>query len=104
MSKFVLFIKTKTKPGQRDEVHTLWEKFLRDRAAANAAQEIYCFSYDESDPDVFYLFEVYKDRASFEANGRSPWFAEYMGAVGPMLAGPPEVGFAKPIWAKGFPL
>jgi hypothetical protein len=43
MTKVALFIKIKTKPGKRDEVRELWEKFLKGRAEAKDAQELYTF-------------------------------------------------------------
>jgi len=35
------------------------------------------------------------------ASAQAPWFAEYMAAVGPLLAGEPDVAMATPRWSKG---
>lgn len=101
MAKLALFIKTKTQPGKRGEVRTLWEQHLKARAEANEAQESYAFCEDDQDPDTFYLFEIYRDREAFQRNATQPWFGEYMAKVGPLLAGPPQMGTATPVWTMG---
>jgi quinol monooxygenase YgiN len=99
--KVAVIVKTKTQPGKRDEVRRLWDVHLRPRVEANAAQEVYFFCEDEHDADTFYLFEIYSDPDAMSANAESEWFAEYLQAVSPLLAGSGEVGIATPVWAKG---
>jgi quinol monooxygenase YgiN len=48
-----------------------------------------------------FLFEIYAKQEAFQQASQAPWFWEYMGAVGPLLEGQPEVVMAAPIWAKG---
>jgi quinol monooxygenase YgiN len=67
-------------------------------------QELVLWAADEHDADAFYLVEVYRDRPAMEENGRAPWFFEYLGVVGPLLDGQPEVMTATPTWAKGIAL
>ncbi len=100
METLAMFIKTKTQPGKRDEVMALWESHLKPRLEANEAQQTYFFCYDNADADTFYIFEYYTDIKAFEANAQQPWFAEYMAAAGPLLAGMPEVGMATPKYIK----
>jgi quinol monooxygenase YgiN len=90
----------RAKSGKRDEVRRLFEAHLAPHAIANASQPIVVWSADSADPDAFYVWEVYTDPTAMEANGRSTWFGEYMGAVGPLLAGQPEVTTAAPMWLK----
>jgi quinol monooxygenase YgiN len=101
MNKVAMIVKTRTQPGKRAEVQAAYERMLGPRAEANDAQEVVVWAADAADPDAFYLFEIYRDRASMEANGQAPWFFEYLGAVGPLLDGKPEVSLAEPQWAKG---
>lgn len=101
MSRVAMIVKSRTQPGRRDEVQAAYEQMLAPRAKANEAQELVVWSADAADPDAFYLFEIYRDRESMEANGQAPWFFEYLGAVGPLLDGQPEVLLAEPRWAKG---
>lgn len=100
MSKVALIVKTKTQEGKRSEVRALYEKLLGPRAAQNAAQEVVVWIDDEADPNTFYLFEIYSDRAAQQANGQAPWFFEYLQAAQPFLAGMPEVMVGTPMWAK----
>jgi quinol monooxygenase YgiN len=101
MTKVALFIKIKTKPGKRDEVRELWEKFLKGRAEAKDAQELYFFCNDNNDADAFLLFVVYSAPVALAKNATTKWFAAYMESVGPLLDGMPEVYMKTPVWAKG---
>jgi quinol monooxygenase YgiN len=100
VSKLAVLISGRTQPGKRDEVHRLFAAHLAPRAIANPSQPIVVWCADNGDPDAFYLWEVYTDPAAMEANGRAPWFGLYIGAVGPLLAGQPEVMTATPMWVK----
>jgi quinol monooxygenase YgiN len=104
MSKVALIVKTRTQPGKRDEVRRLFEKRLGPRALANTSQEVVVWCADDSDPDVFYLFEIYADRAAWQANSQAPWFSEYLQEAGPLLTGSSEFASAAPLWAKGLGL
>lgn len=103
MSKLAILIKTRTQPGQRAAVYQLFEKHLAPRAAQNQGQAAAAFCLDETDPDTFYLFELYASREAFEQAGQQPWFWDYMKEAGPLLAGQPEVSLAHPAWVKGLP-
>jgi quinol monooxygenase YgiN len=101
MSKLALIIRTRTQPGARDQVRDLYLKHLAPRAETNQAQEAVVLCFDGQDPDVLYLFEVYRDPDALQQAAQAPWFADYMGEVGPLLAGEPEVTMASPVWATG---
>jgi quinol monooxygenase YgiN len=100
VAKLAIIIKGKAHQGKRDEVRTLFEKHLAPRAVANAAQEVVVWSADNAEPDTFYLYEIYADPTTMEANASAPWFREYMDAVGPLLATQPELMTATPMWMK----
>lgn len=97
-----LFVRTRTKPGQRALARKAWEELMKPGVDSNAQQPVYFFCEDNDDDDVFCLFEIYENRASFERAAESRRFAEYMARIGPLLDGPPEVNITKPVWAKGF--
>lgn len=101
MSKLVMLIKTKTQPGKREAVRQLYERLLAPRAQANNAQELVLWCADDTDPDTFYLVEIYSDHEAPQANAQAPWFWDYMKEVQPLLAGQPEMMLASPQWAKG---
>jgi quinol monooxygenase YgiN len=100
MADLALFITVRTQPGKRDALKALWEEHLKPRAAANASQSRYVFSYDLHDADVIRLAEVYETETAFQENASGPWFAAYMKAAAPLLAGEPEVHMAAPQWVK----
>ena len=101
MSKVAMIVKTKTQPGKRGEVAALYQEHLAPRAETNDEQEVVVWCDDAQDPDTFYLFEIYANQEAMGANAQSAWFGEYMAAVGPLLAGEPEVGMAAPTWSTG---
>lgn len=100
MNEISLFITVRTQPGQRDALVDLWDKHLRGRADANDDQVCYVLGLDEADPDTVRITEVYATKAALEDNSKAPWFADYMGEAGPLLAGPPDVSMAVPYWVK----
>ena len=100
MSEVALFLTVKTQPGKRDELVALWEEHLRGRAESNDAQVRYVFALDMNDADTIRISEVYATMAAFEANSQEPFFAAYMQAAFPLLAGEPEFHMAIPHWVK----
>lgn len=101
MGELAMVVKSTAVGGKRDEIFKLYKEMLAPRAEDNPDQEVVVWCADQHDPDVFYLFEIYTDGRAMGANASAPWFGEYMGAVGPLLAGEPEVGMATPLWSKG---
>lgn len=101
MPKIALFIASKARPGTRDQIFELYQEMMVPHAEANEKQEVVVWCADQQDPDAFHLFEIYSDNESLGENASSEFFAEYMEAVGPLLAAEPTVGIATPQWAKG---
>lgn len=95
-----LFIRTRTKPGKRNLVREAWEELMKPGVDGNARQPVYFFCEDNDDRDVFCMFEIYTDKASFERAAESQRFADYMARIGHLLAEPPEVNITTPRWAK----
>lgn len=101
MGELAMVVKSTSVDGKRDDIFKLYKEMLAPRAEGNADQEVVVWCADQHDPNVFYLFEIYTDGQAMGANASAPWFGEYMEAVGPLLAGEPEVGMATPLWSKG---
>lgn len=101
MSKIALFIKHKSKPGKREEVRKVWEKHLRPRISENRAHEAYFYCYDDNDPDVICVFQLYGDRTGPQAFVDQPWYPAYEAEVGPLLSGESEFRTTTPFWIKG---
>ena len=104
MTKLALIIKSRARPGKRDELYQLYQQHMAPRAVENPSQEVVVWANDTGDGDTFYLFEIYRDQEAFAANAQAPWFAEYMAAAGSLLAAEPEVVMASPAWATGVAL
>jgi quinol monooxygenase YgiN len=101
MSKSALFIRHKAKPGKRDEVRRVWEKYARDYVAGSNDQLSYCYCYDDIDPDTVVVFQLAADQTSGQEFVKQPWFADYERETAALLAGPSEFHAATPQWAKG---
>jgi quinol monooxygenase YgiN len=101
MSKTALFIKHRALPGKRDEVRRVWEKHLQPKITSNTAHQTYIYCYDDNDPDVICVFQLYANQASSQEFLKTPWYAAYLRDVTPLLAGEPEIQAATPVWAKG---
>lgn len=100
MSKTALFIRHQAKPGHRDDVRRVWEKFVQPRAAANPAHEAYYFCYDCKDADVICVFQLYTSEAAIQDFLSGAWYADYLKEVGAYVALPPQLMPAALVWAK----
>lgn len=101
MSKTGLFVRHKAKPGQRDSVKAVWEKYVKPRANSNANHEAYYFCYDNDDPDVICVFQLLSDENSLDQFMEGPWYPEYLEAVSEYVLEAPTLNTATPQWIKG---
>jgi len=100
MEKLILIVKTKTQPGKREDVYRLFEKYRAARVQATDTLEVFVWCADEIDADIFYIFEIYKDRSVQQVNAQDPAYLAYLQEAQPLLANPPEVLEATPVWVK----
>lgn len=61
----------------------------------------YMLLEDASDANVLWMYEMYQDQAALESHMGSDAFKALGPAIGPFLAGRPELIFCKPIGGKG---
>jgi quinol monooxygenase YgiN len=101
MSKSATYVRHTAKPGKRDEVRRIWEKYVRDYVAGGDGTLSYYYCYDDNDPDVVIAFQLAPDQASGQEFVKQPWFADYQRETAALLAGPSEVRTATPQWIKG---
>ena len=101
MNNSALFIRHKAKPGKRDEVRRVWEKYARDYVAGSDGQLSYCYCYEDNDPDAIVVFQLAADQVSGQDFVKQPWFADYERETAALLAGPSEFRAATPQWVKG---
>jgi quinol monooxygenase YgiN len=102
MSKSAILVRHKAKPGKRDELWRVWEKYVRDHVAGSDSALSCYYCYDDNDPDTIIVFQVAADPASAQAFGKQPWFADYQRETGALIvAGQSELRTATPQWVKG---
>jgi quinol monooxygenase YgiN len=100
MTGFALFITHRTLPGKRDEVRHVWEAHMAPEIAKNAGHLAYFYCFANDDSDLIRVFQQYADRAASQAFIENPPYKKYLHAVSHLLAGPPEINDATPIWTK----
>jgi hypothetical protein len=83
MNRNASLVMLKAKPGQRDEVRRVWEKYASDYIAGSTLGFYYC--YDDSDPDRIIVFGL-GDPASIREFAQQPWFSDYQRDTQALLA------------------
>ncbi|PHR85922.1 MAG: monooxygenase [Blastopirellula sp.] len=101
MTNFALFVRHKSKPGQRDKVREVWEQYVKPRAASNADHLAYYFCYDENQADTICVFQMFTDKQAYEDFLAGDWYPEYLDAVSEFVLEAPTLNTANPIWIKG---
>ena len=83
---YSLFIKTRVKPGCAEAFLTA----IKVNAAASVGTEPGCLvfdvSQDRADPEVIYLYEIYRDDEAYEAHTRTAHFRDSRPLVEPLIA------------------
>ncbi|HET7716059.1 MAG TPA: hypothetical protein VFK86_10575 [Bauldia sp.] len=101
MSKSAILVRHRAKPGKRDEVRRVWEKYARDYIAGNSGALNCFYCYDDNDPDTVIVFQLSADPSLGRDFVKQPWFADYQRETAALLAAPPELRTATPTWVKG---
>ncbi|HDS1779486.1 TPA: antibiotic biosynthesis monooxygenase [Pseudomonas putida] len=82
---YSLFIKTRVKPG----CAKAFLSAIKDNAAASVASEPGCLVFDVSqdrvDPEVIYLYEIYRDDAAYDAHTQTAHFRDSRPLVEPLI-------------------
>ena len=100
MGNRALFIRHTAKPGRRDDLRRVWEKYVRDYVAGSDRQPAYFYCYDDNDPDTIVVFQLHADQDSGNAFTRQPWYGDYQRETAGLLARPSEFRSATPQWMK----
>lgn len=101
MKNIAPFVKIQAKPGKRDEVKQVWEKYVKSHSESEKALKICCYCYAMEDENTICLFEFISDPSILNATTQSDWFAKYHEELKPLIAAPPEVTATYPVWTKG---
>jgi quinol monooxygenase YgiN len=100
MSKVAVLAKLTAADGKRDELVEAFSSMF-DAVAGEEKTEIYAVHVDAADPNVVWFYELYTDQEGFNAHGTSDAMKAAGAALGPLLAGRPELMFLTPVRAKG---
>jgi len=95
-----LFVRHRARPGRRDDVRRVWEKYVKPRAAANPAHLAYYFCNDAADPDVVCVFQLYASGAAMQEFLAGAWYPDYLTEIAAVVAEPPQIMPASLVWAK----
>ena len=68
--------------------------------AENPGHLAYFYSFPDDDPDLIRVFQLNADRAASVAFIEKPSYKLYLDAVSHLVAGPPEICEATPVWTK----
>lgn len=83
---YVIVAEFKIKPDQVEAFGQLIDRQARD----SLEREATCHQFDvcqaEDDPSRFLLYEIYRDKAAFEAHRTMPHTTQFLSAAGPMVA------------------
>jgi len=95
-----LLVRHCARPGQRDQVLRVWEKFVQPRAASNPGHLHYHFCFDNDDPDGVIAFQVYRDQNALDEFLGGDWYPEYLEEISAYVAAEPEIVSATTVWSK----
>ena len=95
---YSLFVTVNVQPDKVDQFIQACE----GDAQGACRDEPDCFRFDlHQDPEIpsrFYVYEVYRDEAGFQAHLKTPHFAAWKEVVWPMLDGDPQKLVMNTVW------
>jgi quinol monooxygenase YgiN len=94
MSEIVVVARAKAQPGQEDEM----ERALRANAEASRGDDG-CISYSvlRGDEGMFMAVERWRSKSDFDRHMTTPHVQQLLQAIGPLVAGPPEIQVMKEV-------
>lgn len=101
MTKKALYIRHKAKPGKRDAVKRIWEKYARSYVEAADGQVVYVYGFDDNDPDAIVAYQLFTGQAGTDDFLKQPWYKDYEQETAALLAAPSEFRSITPQWIKG---
>src|SRR5688572_15430916 len=73
MATQALYIRHTAKPGKRDEVKRIWEKYARAYTEKTESQLASFYCYDNNDPDTIVVFGLQDDAHAGDFQ-KQPWY------------------------------
>ena len=100
MENFGIIVMFHAKPGMRDKIRLVWEKYVK--CHAEESNELLCsmYNYGVKDPDLIVLFEVMENEKVLGKAFEESWFQDYLMELEPLLKEPPVNIPITNIWSK----
>ncbi len=93
-------VRHRAKPGEREKLRSVWERFVKVNALRNPGHLAYFFNYDQDDADGVVAFQVFADAEAKDTFLASEWYPEYLREVSEFVAEPPQITTASLVWSK----
>jgi quinol monooxygenase YgiN len=87
MSKVSVVAKLTVKPEKADSFADQWDALLAHVSANEPGTEHYVLHRSTTEPNVFYVTEVYENQAALDAHMGSDAFAAFGGSLGDFIEG-----------------
>jgi len=100
MTRTALYVRHNAKPGKREEVKRIWEKYARPYVEAADGQLVYVYGFDDNDPDVIVAYQLMADASGADDFVEQPWYGDYERETSALPAGPSEFRTITPQWIK----
>ena len=100
MADIAVIAKITAQEGKRDDLVAALQTAL-DTAQGEPGTLSYILLADQTNAETLWMYEMYNDQAALEAHMGSDAFKALGPAIGPFLAGRPELIFCKPLGGKG---
>jgi quinol monooxygenase YgiN len=100
MNKQALYIRHKAKPGKREDVRRIWEKYARAYLEAAGRQLVYVYGFDDNDPDAIVAYQLMTDAGGADEFVQQPWYRDYDRETKALLAEQSEFRTITPQWIK----
>lgn len=102
MAGVAVFSKLTARPGRADDLAALLAGLV-NRASSEPGTVVYALHGDRAQPEVFWLYELYRDDDALGAHRDGDAVRWVMPQLGDHLAGPPEIIFTEPLVSHGLP-
>src|SRR4029079_4260640 len=96
MSQVAVWARIPVQPGKREEAIAAMQLAYDHVVENETGTTCYTVHEDAKDPDAIYFYELYTDQAALEAHGKSDAMKAIGPALGPLMAGRPELKFYTP--------
>jgi quinol monooxygenase YgiN len=87
MSQVSVVANLTVKEGKEDEFLGLWDDLIAHVQANEPGCQEYTIHQSTTEPNVFYITELYDDQAAFDAHMSSPAFAAFGASIGDVVEG-----------------